>query len=57
MGLINKMVKLIKEKNKKFYTCGECGFKYEDEKWAKKCENWCKKYKSCNLEIIKYAIK
>ena len=30
--------------------------KYYNEKTAKKCEEWCKKNKSCNLDIIKYAI-
>jgi len=30
---------------------------YHDEKTAKKCEVWCKKNKSCNLDIIKNAIK
>lgn len=39
------------------YKCTECGFEYKEKKWAKKCAAWCKKYKSCNLEIIKYAIK
>jgi len=44
-------------KSGKYYICGECKLKYNDEKMAKKCENWCKKHKSCNLDIIKYAIK
>ena len=39
------------------YQCSECGFWYKDEEWAKKCEDWCRKYKSCNLEIIRHAIK
>lgn len=51
------MVKLIKKQNKKYYQCEVCKFKYEDKKYADKCEKWCKKYKSCNLEITKYAVK
>ena len=39
------------------YQCPECGLKYKEKKWADKCQAWCAKYKSCNLEIIKYALK
>ena len=41
----------------KIYSCKICGLKYKEEKIAKDCENYCRKYKSCNLEIIKNAIK
>lgn len=41
----------------KFYMCPICGLKYKEKKWAKKCEEWCKKHNSCNLEITKHAIK
>jgi hypothetical protein len=40
-----------------FWICEECGLKYEDRIWAEKCEDWCRKHKSCNLEIIKHATK
>ena len=42
---------------KKIYKCKECNFKYKDKKLAQQCEEWCKKYKSCNIEITKHAIK
>ncbi len=42
--------------NKRF-ICKECGMAYADAQLAEKCEAWCKKNKSCNLEIIKHAIK
>lgn len=42
---------------KKIYTCKECGMNYEKEHYAKACESWCKEHNSCNMEIIKYAIK
>lgn len=45
------------KKQVKMYVCNECGFKYSDEAWAKKCEEWCKEHKSCNIEITKHAIK
>ncbi len=40
----------------KYYICEECRFKYKDKELAQKCEKWCKKHKSCNLNITKYAI-
>lgn len=38
------------------YECPECGLHYEDESTMKKCEAWCRKNKSCNLEIIKESV-
>ena len=38
------------------HKCPECGLRYKEEKWAKKCESWCKKYKSCNLKITKHSL-
>ncbi|MCL5733291.1 MAG: hypothetical protein M1334_01325 [Patescibacteria group bacterium] len=46
----------IKEDDK-LYQCPECGMRYREKKWADKCAAWCKEYKSCNLEIIKHAVK
>ncbi|MDO8512977.1 MAG: copper-translocating P-type ATPase [bacterium] len=40
----------------KLYECPECGLQFEDEKWAKRCEEWCKKHHSCNLEITSHAV-
>jgi len=39
----------------KKYKCKECGFYYKTKSLAEKCEEWCKKYKSCNLEITKHS--
>lgn len=50
------MEKRISENNKKYYLCRECGLKYKNRILAEKCEKWCKKHKSCNLEITKNAI-
>ena len=43
-------------KDKKIYECEECKLRYKNRKYAKKCEEWCKKNKSCNIDITKYAI-
>ncbi|GIW65495.1 MAG: hypothetical protein KatS3mg094_014 [Candidatus Parcubacteria bacterium] len=51
------MVKIIKNEDKDYYQCEECQYFYENEVLAKECEDWCQKYKSCNLEIIKQAVK
>ena len=44
------------KKVRKLSVCGSCGFKYKTKALANKCEAWCKKNKSCNLNITKYAI-
>ncbi len=38
------------------YQCSECGLWYKEKEWKEKCEIWCKKYKSCNLEIVKHSV-
>ncbi|MEK6914377.1 MAG: hypothetical protein AABW83_01890 [Nanoarchaeota archaeon] len=48
---------VIKDKEKKIYYCKECKLAYRKLATAKKCEEWCKNHKSCNLDIIRYAIK
>ena len=46
-----------KQGNKKYFQCEECYLYYKDKKWAEKCEDFCRKNKSCSLEITKYAVK
>lgn len=50
------MVKKIKKDEKISYICEECGFSYTEKELSEKCEDWCKKHSSCNLEITKHAI-
>lgn len=52
-GYKSQMVKKIK----KFYRCETCELLYKNKSWAEKCEDWCKKNKSCSLEITKHSIK
>jgi hypothetical protein len=49
------MVKLNKETI--CYYCGACELAYQDKKKACECEEWCKKHKNCNVEIIKHSLK
>lgn len=51
------MVRIVKNQNKELYQCEECDLKYESRDIAEKCQAWCSEHKSCNLDIIKYAIK
>jgi hypothetical protein len=53
----NKIIKQTKKQGKTFYQCEECKLVYKSKEWAKKCEDWCKENKSCNIEIIKHAVK
>lgn len=40
----------------KLYSCKQCGFSYKTEELARKCEDWCRKHRSCNIEIAKQAV-
>lgn len=51
------MVKKENLEGKTVYKCEECGFYYKTKSLAEKCETFCKKHKSCSLEITKHAIK
>jgi hypothetical protein len=42
--------------DKQLFQCLECGLHYETEETAKQCEAWCKKYDSCNLDIMKLSV-
>jgi hypothetical protein len=44
-------------KEDNFWVCEECEMKYKSSDFADKCEKYCKKNKSCSLEIIKHAEK
>jgi len=50
------MVKKIEKKDKIYFICEMCDMVYDSKELAQKCEDWCKKYKSCNLDIIKHAV-
>ncbi len=50
------MVQEIKKDKRKYYICKECNFAYKEKQLAEKCEEWCKKHHSCNIEITKNAI-
>ncbi|MFH1663942.1 MAG: hypothetical protein ABH986_03990 [archaeon] len=40
-----------------YFKCSECGLSYKEKSIALECEKFCKKFKACNLGIIKHAIK
>lgn len=47
----------MKQNQRLVYACSQCKIRYGDKEIAEKCEKWCKKYNSCNLNIIKHAIR
>lgn len=51
------MVKEAMYKGEKVFVCELCDFKYREKKWAKACEDWEKVHKSCNVNVIKHAVK
>lgn len=55
--LIEITKRLLPKESGNIYRCNECGLGYRDKEIAAKCQAWCKEHKSCNLDIIKYAIK
>jgi len=46
---------MVTEK-KGLFVCEECEFSYKNRDIAQKCEDWCRKHKSCNIEITKNAV-
>ena len=49
--------KVFRKNEKELYQCEECGLFYLDKKIAEECQKWCAQHKSCNIEIIKHAVK
>ncbi len=52
--MVKKLTKGSEERE--FYICEECGFSYETNELAKKCQDWCQKHHSCSLKITKHAV-
>jgi len=50
------MVKKEKINDKEYYLCEGCKFYYKDKNQAEKCQDWCNKNHSCNIEITKSAV-
>ena len=40
----------------KIHQCRICKLSYAEEKWAKECEKFCKKHKSCSITITSHSI-
>ncbi|HEX9664458.1 MAG TPA: hypothetical protein VGA49_01400 [Patescibacteria group bacterium] len=51
------MVRKITQTGENLYQCEACGLFYKEEELAKRCQAWCAEHKSCNLDIIKQAVK
>jgi len=51
------MVKEINFEGKIVFECERCGWIYRNVEIAEKCQEWCEKHNSCNLNITIEAIK
>lgn len=51
------MVKETNFEGDTVFVCEKCGWLYKDKGIAEKCQAWCEKHKSCNLEFEKHSIK
>jgi len=40
-----------------YFQCDDCKLFYGDKIWAEKCEAWCLKHKSCNVEITSHRVR
>lgn len=38
------------------YRCGICGLHYKEIQMALKCEEWCSRNRSCNVEITSKSL-
>lgn len=50
------MTQTVKKGDATYYRCEACGLLYAEKEMAERCEAWCTEHKSCNLDIIKYAV-
>jgi len=51
------MVKKEMFQGKPVFVCSICNFGYATKDLAQKCGDYCKKHRSCSLEITKHAVK
>ncbi len=49
-------MKNLGSEKQRLYQCNICKLNYKEKEWAEKCEDWCRKYKSCNLAITRHAL-
>jgi len=41
--------------DKLLFECPECGLHYENQQIAKQCEDYCKEYQGCSMDITKFS--
>ena len=52
------MVKKLERNGKVYYICELCNVSYVEEKWAKKCTEWCSEHPgTCSIEVVQHAVK
>jgi hypothetical protein len=53
---ITPMVSKISHKKQSIFLCDICGLGYKKQETAEECEEYCKTYHSCSIEITSKAI-
>jgi hypothetical protein len=51
------MVRKFEHEGNNFFQCESCKMYYRKRKLAELCEKHCTEKQSCNMEIIKHAVK
>jgi len=52
------LVKKHEQKGKTYYICELCNVAYAEEKWAKKCTEWCSEhFGTCSIKVMQHAVK
>ncbi|MBI4160733.1 MAG: GTPase [Candidatus Yanofskybacteria bacterium] len=56
---VDGLIEIVKHflPKRELYQCEECGLKYENKEIAEQCQAWRDEHKSCNLDLIKHAVK
>jgi hypothetical protein len=52
------VVKKLERNGKSYYVCELCNVAFAEEKWAKKCTEWCSEHcRTCSIEVVQHAVK
>ena len=51
------MVEETNLEGKIVFKCMKCGWIYRDEESAMKCQQWCEKHDSCDMELTRHSLK
>lgn len=50
------MVTKVSYEGREYYACDICGLVYQDYETATRCEDFCRRFKACSVEISSKAV-